>query len=173
MHNIQQCSTKRHVCGFWHSHAQSVPCTCTCVAWAGRSHIKMAKGRLEEFKELSRLSHHSLRAKVHNCHALWHITLTDLEATILHGVGVHCNRIFHRIFLRVTICKLNLCISTNCTENTMELRMREHVDTRRSSPIFQAPENEPMAMGKRSIHNPLPRLFSTKFGISARLHSWR
>ena len=121
MHNIQQCSTKRHVCGFWHSHAQSVPCTCTCVAWAGRSHIKMAKGRLEEFKELSRLSHHSLRAKVHNCHALWHITLTDLEATILHGVGVHCNRIFHRIFLRVTICKLNLCISTNCTENTMEL----------------------------------------------------
>ena len=39
-----------------------------------------------------------------------HITITDLEATGLHGIAAHCNCIFYQIFLCFTICKFTLRI---------------------------------------------------------------
>ena len=58
-------------------------CLVHAPAWLGQEEATLRWPR-EEFKELSRLSHQSLRAKVHNCHALRHITITDLEATRVH-----------------------------------------------------------------------------------------
>ena len=48
----------------------------------------------------------------------WHITITDLQATFLHGVAAHCNRIFYQnSSLCYYICEFSLRISINYTEN--------------------------------------------------------
>jgi len=48
----------------------------------------------------------------------WHIAITDLQATFLHGLATHCNRISYQMFL---ICKFRLRISMNYTKNVGKL----------------------------------------------------
>ena len=47
-----------------------------------------------------------------------HITITDLEATVPHGIiAAHCSCIFCQIFLYVTICQFTLHILMNYVES--------------------------------------------------------
>ena len=64
----------------------------------------------------------------------WHIAITNVEATVLHGAAAHCHRVFYVMFLSVTICEFSLHISINYKENVMELLTQ--VNSRHSSPIF-------------------------------------
>ena len=67
----------------------------------------------------------------------WHTAITDLEATVLHGVASHCNHTFiycTEYFSHVIICEFSSCIPTNYMENV--LMHAWTVDTRHSSPIF-------------------------------------
>jgi len=45
--------------------------------------------------------------------ALYHRHRLGHCTTVLHGVAVRCSRIFHRLFLCVTICKFTSCILIN------------------------------------------------------------
>jgi len=40
----------------------------------------------------------------------WHITITELEANVLHGVAGHGNCAFEGIFLCINICKFSSCM---------------------------------------------------------------
>ena len=67
---------------------------------------------------------------------MWQITIADLQATFLHFVATHCNRIFYQLFLCV-ICKFSLRISMNYKKNVAEqLAPVRTVDTRCSSVTF-------------------------------------
>jgi len=50
-----------------------------------------------------------------------HVTITDLQATSLHGVAAHRNLTSYWIFLCVVTCQLSLRIKMNHTENVAEL----------------------------------------------------
>ena len=57
----------------------------------------------------------------------WHIAIPNLQATVLHSVATHWNRIFYRIFLRVIIYEFSLRILMNYMENVAG--MLAHVQT--------------------------------------------
>jgi len=75
---------------------------------------------------------HFEKAKAAYCHhRLGHRT------TVVHGVAAHCSRIFHPIFLHITIHYFSSTITMNYTENVMQLLAHARtVDTRCSSLIL-------------------------------------
>jgi len=62
-------------------------------------------------------SYHLYLPHIHIGKAEVRIAITDLGATILHGVAAHCNRIFFRLFLSIIFCEFSLHILVNYMKN--------------------------------------------------------